>query len=828
MHKVISTYRLQLRGPQADPQGRSFGFKDAEALLDYFANLGVSHLYLSPILKATSGSAHCYDVVDPTQINPELGGKEAFVSLAKAAKARGLGIIVDIVPNHVGVAKPEQNPWWWDVLKHGKESQFAHYFDIDFGEDNGADGKIGLPVLGQEGDEDKLTFTTLDSGEEVLAYFDHLYPIAPGTKSNDPVETYHRQAYKLCYWKSGVISYRRFFSVNDLAGIRQEDPEVFEHSHEVIRRLVEQDLIDGVRVDHPDGLAQPFEYLQNLRRLIGPERLLLVEKILAVDEPLDPRLDVDGTTGYDALREFDGVFISRTAEDALSMLALEQTGSPWDAQALHATEQLLKADVARYELAAEVRRLARAVRRDNFSTAGAQVDEDELFDAIIDLVAEMPVYRADYLSLSRLTASAVASLAHRYPSKRRALDLITAAMMTGGEATTRFAQVCGAVMAKGVEDTTFYRASRLVALQEVGGAPGRFGVSAAEFHLLQRERATLWPHTMTTLSTHDTKRDEDVRGRIIAITIDPPAFSELVHKVHALVPAPDGNTGHFLLQNLLGIWPNDPEEINQQLIDRACEYALKAVREAGVHTEWTAPNTAFEQQVQDWVVAILTGPAQPMISQFVETLESRTEPIRLGRKLLQLLAPGIPDIYQGTELPSDSLVDPDNRRFVDFTMRRQLMEALDERLNDARRAEATHAAGEATATGSSRFPDPTVEPQLAKLHITRQALKVRQELPEVFVGGDYEAVFAQGPAEVNCIGFARGSQGAASRGQHDVIAFAIRRSFNWRDPEQWQGTTLRLPHGTWRDELTGATYSGDAETAELFQSYPCVLLKRIG
>ncbi|MCQ9342317.1 malto-oligosyltrehalose synthase [Corynebacterium kozikiae] len=815
MTRISSTYRLQLRGPQADPQGRSFGFADALALLDYLQDLGISHLYLSPILKATSGSAHCYDVVDPTEINPELGGEEGFRELALAAKKAGMGIIIDIVPNHVGVASPEQNPWWWDVLKHGKASQYAHYFDIDFAKDNGAGGKIGLPVLGAEGDEHKITFATLDAsvptapglvGEQVLAYFDHFYPIAPGTLvPDDPVATYYKQAYKLCYWKSGVISYRRFFSVNDLAGIRQEDPEVFSHSHEVIRRLAEEDLIDGVRVDHPDGLAKPFEYLERLRDLIGPDRLLLVEKILGVAEPLDPRLRVDGTTGYDSLREFDGVFVNRAAEDNLSMLALKQTGSTWDAQALHATEQLLKADVARYELAAEVRRLARAVRRDNFSTAGAAVDEAELIETIIDLVAEMPVYRADYESLSRLTASVVADLSHRYPSKRRALDLITAAMLTGGEATVRLAQVCGAVMAKGVEDTTFYRASRLVALQEVGGAPGRFGVSAAEFHLLQDERSRLWPRAMTTLSTHDTKRDEDVRARIIALTIEPHVFAELVHKVHALVPAPDGNTGHFLLQNLLGIWPTEAEGITPALLERATEYAIKAVREAGVHTEWTAPNQAFEQAVTDWVAAILGGPAQPMITEFVATIEKRTEPIRLGRKLLQLLAPGIPDTYQGTELLSDSLVDPDNRRFVDFTMRRQFMQRLDEQ----------------------RVPDPVQEPDLAKLHVTREALRVRADLPETFDTGDYEAVFAQGPAEVNCIGFARGPKGSRRTARHEVIAFAIRRSFDWQDASQWAGTTLTLPHGAWRDRLTGNVYSGEAQVADLFATYPCVLLQHI-
>ncbi|HKM24073.1 MAG TPA: malto-oligosyltrehalose synthase, partial [Corynebacterium sp.] len=334
----------------------------------------------------------------------------------------------------------------------------------------------------------------------------------------------------------------------------------------------------------------------------------------------------------------------REAEDSLSMLALQHSGSTWDEAAVHVTQQQLKREVAQTELAAEIRRLARAMRRDNFSTAGSSVSEEDLLTTITELVAAMPVYRADYLSLSRVTATVVAEMSRRFPSRRDSLDLIVAALNANAEAKIRFAQVCGAVMAKGVEDTTFYRACRLVALQEVGGAPGRFGVSAAEFHLLQQERARLWPKAMTTLSTHDTKRSEDVRARIIELTERPLDFSELVHRVTSVVPAPDSGTGHFLLQNLLGVWPADGQ-VTEQLRERFRAYAIKALREASVHTTWVGPVEAFENAVLDWVDVLLDGPVTSMITEFVEPLARGAVRISLGRKLLQLTGPGIPDVY---------------------------------------------------------------------------------------------------------------------------------------------------------------------------------------
>ncbi|WP_288831289.1 malto-oligosyltrehalose synthase [uncultured Corynebacterium sp.] len=836
---ITSTYRLQLRGAHADPSGRRFGFGEAKALIPYLRSLGVSHLYLSPIFASVKESNHNYDVTNPTLVNPELGGIEGLRELAAAAHEAGLGIVLDIVPNHLGVENPRLNRWWWDVLKNGRDSEFEMYFDIDWHEDNGAGGKLGLPVLGQEGDDSLFELVHLDGedgleGEDVLKYYENYFPLAPGSYDSlddDPLEVYGRQHYKLMYWRDGVISYRRFFSVNGLAGVRQEDPLVFEQTHRVLRQLIGEDLIDGIRVDHPDGLTDPFNYLTRLRDLIGEGRWLVVEKILGVNEPLDPRLSVDGTTGYDALRELDGIFVERSAEDALSMLALQQTGSTWDEGAIEAAEHQLKRDVARSELAAEIRRLTRAIRRDNFSTAGTTVSDEELTSTVIELVAAIPVYRADYISLSRITSSVVAEMARRFPSRSDALDLISAALLANGEAKTRFAQVCGAVMAKGVEDTLFYRASRLVALQEVGGAPGRFGVSAAEFHLLQQERANLWPQAMSTLTTHDTKRTEDTRARIIEITEVPNEFAELVRQVSAIAPAPDSGAGHFLIQNLLGVWPHDGA-ITPALAERLHAYAVKASREAGVNTTWFDQDAAFEKAITDWVDALLYGPATSLITDFAARLHRGAIQVSLGRKMLQLTGAGVPDTYQGQEFLDLSLVDPDNRRFVDFTSRSQTLDLYTEARQSGEDgalerflAPASDDAAPADdAPGAGSYPQLAEHIDRAKLAVVREALALRREHPDVFLSGEHQAVFAVGEAESHLVGIARGDGDVRGDAGLAVIALATRYPLQLEERGGWGETTVTLPEGVWVDRLTGRSYEGEARVSEILATLPTALL----
>nr|WP_120492233.1 malto-oligosyltrehalose synthase [Corynebacterium lactis] len=812
---ITSTYRLQLRGPKADTNGRAFTFEDAAEQVPYLANLGVSHLYLSPILTAVPESNHGYDVIDPTTVNPELGGMEGLQKLAEVAHEAGLGIIIDLVPNHLGVEQPKLNAWWWDVLTYGKDSQFEPYFDIDWHEDNGAGGKMGLPVLGSAEDVDKLEVDT--SGEEpLLRYYDHEFPVRPGTEDGTAQEVHDRQAYRLMYWRDGIIGYRRFFSVNGLAGIRQEHPVVFEHTHRIIRELLAADIIDGVRVDHPDGLSDPFGYLSELRRLLGDDKWLVIEKILGAEEPLDPRLQVDGTTGYDALRELDNVFMNRDSRDAMSMLALQQSGSTWDKTAVHATEQALKHDVAAHELAAEVRRLARALRRDNWSISGASVSEEVLIDTICTLVASMPVYRADYVSLSRVTSTVIQAMAARFPSRVFALDLIAAGLVAGGEAATRFAQVCGAVMAKGVEDTTFYRACRLISLNEVGGDPGRYGMSAAEFHLLQSERARLWPRTMTTLSTHDTKRGEDVRARILQISDVAGEWAENVRNWTAITPAPDAATGYFLLQNIIGVWPADGV-ITEELRERLHAYAEKAIREASVHTSWTEPVEEFELGIRHWIDALLDGPVTDSITQFVQSISPAALTTSFSRKLLQLIGPGIPDTYQGAEFIEDSLVDPDNRRFVDYAARKQ---ALDVVMRD----EVPTAMGDAETPARFAEGFDASDADAVKLMVTHHGLKLRAERPDSFVDGTYQPVFAEGIGERHLVGAARGPKGQAQ----DVIALVTRRPIGLQREGGWGDTTVTLPEGFWTDRFTGHTWSGAIAVSSVFGSYPMALLVRDG
>ena len=773
---MSATYRLQLRGPGNSP-AEAFTFADATKRVPYLARLGVTHLYLSPIMAAPAESTHGYDVTDPTLINPELGGMEGFKELAETAHAAGLKILIDIVPNHVGVETPKLNPWWWDVLSRGKDSEFAGYFDIDFSADNGAEGRIGLPVLGSPEDVNALEV----AGDE-LVYYEHRFPIAEGTNYGTPQEIHDRQHYKLMFWRDGIINYRRFFSINGLAGIRQEDPVVFEHWHRVLNQLLAADLVDGVRVDHPDGLANPFEYLKKLRKLIGNERLLLVEKILGVDEPLDPRLGVDGTTGYDALREFDGVFIHRPAEQILGDLAAKHTGKRWDAEDFETAEAQLKKLAATDELAAEIRRLTAAVRTDNWSAGGDSVSDEELQEVLVELIAAMPVYRADYESLSRVTSTVIAEKMMQRPEWQDALDLVATALISRSEANTRFAQVCGAVMAKGVEDTAFYRGSRLVSLQEVGGAPDRFGVSPAEFHLLQAERARLWPFSMTTLTTHDTKRGEDVRSRITTLTEFPTEFARLAEKI----PYVDGVTCHFLLQNIIGVWPVQGE-VTEELRTRLHDYAMKAMREAGVHTTWYDVNEEFENSIHSWINEVCANHAKDL-TEFVSLIDEASITLSDSKKVLQLLAPGIPDIYQGTEVFTDHLVDPDNRRPVDF----DALEAILERVS----------------RGDIRTRDDE------RMHLVTTALRVRQQFN--LDGAKYLPVMAAGTYERHLLGMLRGE---------DVMVLVTRRP---RTVPDWEDTTVTLPEGMWEEQLGGGMFAGTVKLATLFKNRPQAILTRAG
>ena len=759
---VLSTYRLQLRG---ESSGFAFTFADAEKLIDYLDELGVSHLYLSPIMTAATGSSHGYDVTDPTTVSPELGGPDGLARLSAAARERGLGLVVDIVPNHVGIDVPEQNAWWWDVLRNGRSSDYATYFDIDWDLDD--DGRIVLPVLGSDDDAAKL-----EVDGDLLRLGGLTLPIAPGTAEGTGPEVHERQHYRLVGWRNGVCGYRRFFSITSLAGLRQEDHAVFDATHGEVGRWFAEGLVDGIRIDHPDGLSDPSGYLAWLRELSGAQAWIVIEKILAVDEALEPTLPVDGTTGYDALREIGGVFVDPNGAPALTAL-VESAGVDYAATPEMVAN--LKIQSATDTLASELRRLHRGI------VAAAGADHPLLPEAVAALLTHIGVYRCDYPGLSAIMPTALAETQSQSPELGPALQVLATALAQGGEPATRLQQLCGAVTAKAIEDCYFYRDARLVSLNEVGGEPHRFGVGAAEFHDRAASRARLWPRTMTTLTTHDTKRGEDVRARIGVLSQVPSLWTEFVARWEVEAPSPDPATGQFLWQNIFGVWPVSGE-VSEELRERLHGYTEKAIREAAWHTTWNEPNTEFEGAVHSWLDTVLDGPVAGQLTELVTQLNPHAAGDALGQKLLALTVPGIPDVYQGTELWDDSLVDPDNRRAVDFAARRAALKALEH----------------------------------PKIRVVTTALRLRRSHPDCFLHGDYVPLLADGDAADHVVAFRRG----------DDIVVAVTRWTVRLTETGWGNTVLPLPEGTWKDTLTGVIADGPTSAAQLFADLPVVLLER--
>lgn len=785
---VRSTYRLQLR-PDA------LTFADARTIAEYLQQLGISHLYLSPVFTAARGSTHGYDITDPTTVSAALGGPGGFKALSDEVRSRGMGLIVDLVPNHVGVADPRQNPWWWDVLQNGKESKYAHYFDIDWSPANGAGGRLALPVLANENDPAALSVDR--SGlEPMLALHDMRFPISPGTDGENALRIHDKQHYRLVNWKSGLCGYRRYFTVGGLAALRQEDPAVFEATHRELTAWCEHDLIDGVRVDHPDGLSHPADYLTRLRKIIGPQRLLLVEKVLARSEPLDAGLPIDGTTGYDALSDIGSVLIDPDGEKILTDLSRQFTGHGSDRAWFSENEHRIKRAVAETMLVPEVRRLVAAIKRDARADA---FDTMALTNATIEVLSYMPVARTDYAPLAGTIGPVVAEVTRRNSELTAPLQVLATALAIGGEAATRFHQVGGAITAKAVEDTMFYRAARLISLQEMGSDPTRFGSSVIEFHLANAERAARWPATMTTLSTHDTKRGEDTRARISMLSQVPDIWARSVGAWNEIAPGPDGATTLFLLQNIYGIWPADgrPASAVPKFRERVHQFAEKAVREAGTQSSWEEPDTEFEKAVHRWIDTVIDGPIGVELGEFVNDLATHAWTDALAQKLLQLCGPGIPDIYQGCELWEDSLVDPDNRRPVDFTHRSLLLQSLT-------------GTPDLDATGA------------VKMWIVAYALWLRRERPECFVGGTYAPLFASGDHAKHLVSYARGRNGETP----EVIVAATRHSIRLDEAGGWGDTVLDLPQGHWTDRLTGHTFSGRSRLEKLFARLPVALLVR--
>ncbi|WP_018937829.1 MULTISPECIES: malto-oligosyltrehalose synthase [unclassified Thioalkalivibrio] len=876
----IATCRLQLHA--------GFTLDDAAAIVPYLARLGVSHVYLSPILQAVRGSSHGYDVVDPSRVNEELGGEPARQRLCAALDAAGMGLVLDIVPNHMAVAG-DQNPWWWDVLENGPASPFATYFDVDWeSSEERWPNKVLLPVLGDhygrvlEAGEIRLQYGT---GLFDLAYYEHRFPLDPSSLNelldhacratgiellgflaescarlpqphliaHHSVQRRHRdqdvirqllddttrqdpaaaeaiaaeverinadpdaldalidkQNYRLAWWRTAGrdLGYRRFFDINDLAGLRQEKEEVFQAVHALPVRWVAEGSVHGLRVDHPDGLRDPGQYFNQLHRAC-PDIWIVAEKILEPGEQLPGDWPIAGTTGYDFLNRVQGLFADPAGEAPLTRLFEELTGEGSDYPGLvyESKRQVLK-DL----LGSELNRLSSLFvdicerhRRHRDYT------RHELYLALLEAAACFPVYRT-YVTpreggVTDADVGCVETATQQAAERRPELDSELLQFLRNllllripGERETEFAlrfqQLTGPAMAKGVEDTALYRFHRLTALNEVGGDPGSFGLSVDEFHEASARARARHPEAMLATSTHDTKRSEDVRARLLLLSEMPEAWARSVRRWmrhnarHRSGGWPDPATEYLYYQTLVGAWPIDAE--------RMTAYMEKATREAKQHTSWTHPQEDYEQALRDFVAGTLDDPG------FRESLESFLQPLvgpgrtnSLAQTLIKLTAPGIPDIYQGSELWDLSLVDPDNRRPVDFDTRTRLLEEL-----------AHHSPAQINARADEGLP---------KQWVVHQALALRRRHPEWFrPDAACTPLRASGERAGHAVAYLRG-EGALVLVPRLTLGLA----------GDWGGTRLAVPHGTWHNRLSGATLrGGDYPVAEILDAFPVALLER--
>ena len=775
-----STYRLQL--------GPDLTFADAAKLASYLADLGVTHAYLSPILGAGKGSTHGYDVVDHTVIDAQLGGASGFAALRDAFASAGVGIIIDVVPNHMAIPVPEYlNHALWSVLSEGQQSPKAPWFDIDWDAEG---GRILLPALDGplEDNLDKLRIVER-AGTPELAYFDHRFPLAPGTAERAAQHSMHElldaQHYRLADWRSAStqLNYRRFCDITTLIGLRVEDPAVFAASHAVLVDLIARGQADGLRIDHPDGLANPAGYLADLARATS-STWVVVEKVLAAGEPAEP-LPADwqaaGTTGYETLTVVNGLLVDPAGEEPLSRLYADLTGQTAPFAVVAEEGRRL---IARDVLAAEVSRLTGllGVRLDRSGDLATE-SGTRLRDALVEVLCSLEVYRPFTSSPHTVAAldHATARALQRTPELRVEVDAVRVHALDSDEFGIRFGQLAAALYAKGVEDTAFYRHARLLCLNEVGGDPGRFGRSLAGFHRHAGALQEVAPTAMTTLSTHDTKRGEDVRARLAVLSELPGDWERAVRRWLQLgdrLGCPDDRTGYFFWQTVVGAWPLDTE--------RATRYMQKAMREAKLATSWQAPDPQYEQAVAAFVTSALSDDELAAdIAAFVNTLAPYARANSLAQKLVQLTMPGVPDVYQGCELPAFTLVDPDNRGAVDFTERRAELETM--------------------------F-DP-------KLRVTATVLRLRRDHPDWF--DSYRPIAASGAAADHLIAFSRSPE---------IAVFATRFSARLERAGGWRDTVVTLPDavpagGAWVDALSGLEHDGGETTvAHLLQHSSVALL----
>ncbi|MGH7763136.1 MAG: malto-oligosyltrehalose synthase, partial [Candidatus Dormibacteraceae bacterium] len=716
--------RPQPSGRQLIPRGTycmqlsaDFPFDAAAACAAYLSALGVTHVYCSPLFKAASGSGHGYDVVDPSRINDDLGGEAGFRSFVQTLRRHGLKVLMDIVPNHMATSG-RANRWWWDILQNGRSSRYAAYFDIDWEPAmSNVKGKVLLGVLGDRyGRELQAGRLALErqGSEVVVRYHDAVFPISPESLEGVDVDAaardldlldalLQRQHYRLAYWRTAQaeLNYRRFFTIDTLIGLRVERAEVLRDSHKLVFELVAAGDVDGLRVDHVDGLRDPQGYLDTLRSA-APDAYLVVEKVLGYDEELPAAFPVDGTTGYDFIGHVDGLFVDAANEAAMTALYHAFTG---ESQSYPDVVRGAKQEVMVSELSPDLERLT-SLLVDICERYSMHRDRtrSELQEAIRELATALDVYRT-YVRpgvVSDADRDRVAQAAEEAKRRHPDIDgeLLSFAgelllMQHDGELETEFAaryqQFTPAVMAKGVEDTAFYRYNRLVSLNEVGGDPGTFGHTVEGFHGFCTRMAARWPATMLTLSTHDTKRSSDVRARLSLLSEIPAEWDAAVRKWaehnerYRTQGYPDRSLEYVAYQTLVGAWPIDAARLTQ--------FLKKAAREAKMHTSWIDPVAAYEDALAQFVTNVLAdaeflGDLQTFIGS--QQLVSLGRVVSLAQATLLITCPGVPDLYQGSELWDLSLVDPDNRRPVDYELRRRLLSELE----DASAAEVTARADE--------------------------------------------------------------------------------------------------------------------------------------
>ncbi len=855
------TMRLQLH--------RHFTFADATRLVPYMASLGVSHLYSSPVLTARPGSMHGYDVIDPTTVSDELGGEAGLRSLVAALRAAGLGLIVDIVPNHMAAGGME-NRWWGDVLQHGQQSRYATFFDIDWNSpDPTLRGKVLAPFLGDPyGEALRSGSITLERGSPpVICYFDNRFPIRPEDHAEiaavppdafDPGteagrgrlhRLLERQHYRLAWWRCAgdEINWRRFFDINGLVGLRIEDEAVFEATHATLFRLYQEGLIDGVRVDHVDGLSDPPGYCRRLRARLdeltekrpadAPKNRawLVVEKILGAGEHLPDDWEVDGTSGYDFMDQVSALLHDAAGGVELRRLWNSITGRPAD---FAVEERAARREVLQRSFSAQLDATTASLHR----LAVSRLETRDLtFHAIrralVALLANFPVYRtygarrspADDKAFAKAVAGAVRDCTSADRPVIAQLD-----RWLGGEeanefdpafkvANVSFQQLSAPLAAKAVEDTAFYRYGPLLSQNEVGADANRFSETADEFHAGCLERRARFPDAMVTTATHDHKRGEDVRARLAVLSEVPGEWESEVRRWRGLNaphrrvgdgPMPSPGDEIMLYQTIVGAWPTrlrgtDSEGL-RAYTDRIADWQLKALREAKLATDWTAPNLEYEDAARSFLYTIMTD-MEGFVAEagsFAHRIGPAGAVNGLAQTLLQLTVPGVPDLYQGTDFWDQSLVDPDNRRPVDFNQRIDALKAK-----------------EAPAELAKAWRDGRV-----KQALTQRALALRQMKPALFARGDYQPLKVSGPLAAHVVAFMRShKQGHCLVIVPRLPARMLGRGDSIVIPSKaWEGTAVHLPdHQTFNDVISGrcvGLLGNSVPVGDLLAEFPVAVL----